>query len=73
MLQVGRCLLRDHLKRKKLTQLQLAEKLGVHEQMINKYVNDRTIMSLVTAKNIAYILDCSVDDLYIWERVSEPE
>lgn len=73
MLQVGKCLLRDQLKRKKLTQLQLAEILNVHEQTINKYVNNRSVMTLQTAKNIAYILDCSIDDLYIWEQVSDPE
>lgn len=68
--RVGRCLLREHLESRKITQLQLAEKLGVYEQAINRYVNNRAVMSYQIAKNIADILECDMDDLYEWERVS---
>ncbi|RDW17597.1 XRE family transcriptional regulator [Oceanobacillus arenosus] len=71
--KVGRCLLRQKLKDAGMTQLQLANKLGVTEQQINKYVNNRQGMSLQVAKNIAVILNCHTDDLYEWVIVGENE
>ncbi|MDO6451889.1 helix-turn-helix transcriptional regulator [Oceanobacillus profundus] len=67
--KVGRCLLRKKLKDVGMTQLQLANRLGVSEQQINKYVNNRQKMSLQVAKNIAVILNCHIDDLYEWIEV----
>lgn len=54
-----------------MTQFQLANRLGVSEQQINKYVNDRQKMSLQVAKNIAVILNCHIDDLYEWLEVGK--
>jgi DNA-binding XRE family transcriptional regulator len=67
--KVGRCLLREHLAKNDMTQQELAEKMGITVQQINKYVLDKQIMSLKVAKNIAAILRCRIDDLYEWEKV----
>lgn len=56
-----------------MTQWELAERLNVREQQINKYVNDRQGMSLQVAKNIASVLDCQMEDLYEWIEVGENE
>jgi transcriptional regulator with XRE-family HTH domain len=66
---VGRCLLREHLRKNDMTQLELAERMGITVQQINKYVLNRQIMSLKVAKNVASILGCRIDDLYEWEKV----
>lgn len=63
---VGRCLLREKLRKADMTQLELADRLQVKEQQINKYVNDRQGMHIQVAKNISAILNCSMDDLYEW-------
>ncbi|MFD2046049.1 helix-turn-helix transcriptional regulator [Ornithinibacillus salinisoli] len=70
--QVGRCLLRERLQNAKMSQLELAAKLGVTRQQINKYVNDPpTVMTLQVAKNISTILHCSIEDLYEWVEVGD--
>lgn len=71
--KVGRCLLRELLHRADMEQLQLAHKLNVTPQQINKYVNDKQGMSLEVAKNIASILNCQMDDLYEWTEVGQNE
>lgn len=70
MLLVGKCLLSDLLKSRKMTQSDLAEKMNMHRQTINSYVANRRNMSLETAGNIAVILECEIWDLYEW-KVSE--
>jgi DNA-binding XRE family transcriptional regulator len=52
-----------------MTQLELAEEMGITVQQINKYVNNKQLMSLKVAKNIAAILNCHIDDLYEWKEV----
>ncbi len=66
--KVGRCLLREILYDLDMTQLELAELLGVTEQQINKYVNDRQRMSIEVARNISYVCNCQMEDLYEWSR-----
>lgn len=67
--KVGRCLLRDLLYRNDMTQLELAEEMGITVQQVNKWVKNRQIMSLPTAKNVSEILRCRIDDLYEWDEV----
>jgi len=69
--KVGRCLLRKRLHKSRMTQVQLAEKLGITVQQISKYVHNRQKMSLQTAKNIAHILNCQIEDLYEWIEVGK--
>ncbi|MBT2215882.1 helix-turn-helix domain-containing protein [Virgibacillus dakarensis] len=72
--KVGRCLLRSKLQDANMSQLELATKLNVTRQQINKYVSDPpTIMTLQVAKNIAAILHCSIEDLYEWIEVGDKE
>lgn len=49
-----------------MTQSELADRLGVTVQQINKYVQNKQKMSLETAKTISKIVGCSIDDLYEW-------
>lgn len=70
MFDVGRCRLNEILTNKKMTQVELAVKLGMKKQQINAYATNETVMSLKTAKNIAYQLNVHIDDLYdfIWSE-----
>jgi DNA-binding XRE family transcriptional regulator len=69
--RVGRCLLSLRLKEAGMEQTELAFRLKVSKQQINKYVKNRQRMSLETAKNISSILGCSIEELYEWIWVEE--
>lgn len=62
--RVGKCLLRYHLTRNRMSQQELAEHSGLTKQTISRYINNAHIMSYETALNIAKILDCQMEDLY---------
>ncbi|WP_420489608.1 helix-turn-helix transcriptional regulator [Neobacillus vireti] len=65
--QIGRCLLSDRLREVGMSQSQLAERLNVSRQQVNKWATDRQGMSLETAKNICKVLDLDrIDDLFEW-------
>lgn len=49
-----------------MTQVELAEKLSVMPQQIQHYIHNNRVMSLKVAKNISSILNCTIDELYIW-------
>ena len=68
--RIGKCLLTDRLRQIGMTQQQLAEKMGVSKQQVNRWCNDRQGMTMETAKNIASLvgLNCS-DELYEWKRI----
>lgn len=67
--KVGRCLLRHRLKDARMSQQELAMKLGVTKQQIFKYANNERRMSLQTAMNVSSILGCSIEELYEWIEV----
>lgn len=71
--RVGRCLLRERLNDAKMTQQELALKLDITVQQVNKYVLNKQGMSIKVAKNIAEILNCHIDDLYEWIEVGKDE
>lgn len=71
--KVGRCLLRYHLEEIGMSQQELANRLNVTRQQINKYINNRQKMSLQIAKSVSDILDCQIEDLYEWIEVGENE
>lgn len=50
-----------------MSQQELANRLGISKQQVNKYVKKEHVMTLKTAKNVAVILNCKIDDLYEWE------
>ena len=50
-----------------MTQQELANRLGISKQQVQKYVKKEHVMTLKTAKNISEILDIPIDDLYEWK------
>jgi len=70
---VGRCLLRELLHRADMDQVDLANKMNVTPQQINKYVKNTQGMSLEVARNISLILKCNIEDLYEWIEVGDNE
>lgn len=64
MYKVGKCLLPDLLKKKGITQAELARRLNLSRQRINAIANNREKMSYEIALNISKILDCNMEDLY---------
>lgn len=49
-------------------QQDLSEKLGVTKQTMNAWVNGRSMPTLETAFKIANVLECRVDDLYVYKE-----
>lgn len=70
---VGKCLLQKHLDNNLMTQTDLADRLGVTKQQINKYIHNRQVMSYAVAYNISVILNCDMRDLYDWEHAGTNE
>lgn len=65
--QIRKCLLSERLRQVGMTQSQLAERLKVSRQQVNKWATDRQGMTIETAKNICIILDLHrIDDLFEW-------
>ena len=51
------------MRHTKTTQRKLAEKTGLSQGTISKYINKQQIPGVKAIVNIAYALDCSTDDL----------
>jgi transcriptional regulator with XRE-family HTH domain len=71
LLRVGKCLLADRLRQNDLTQSQLAEMSNIPKSQISEYVNNKHLMSLESAANIADVLNCNIEDLYSWISVTD--
>lgn len=71
MYDVGKCLLSDKLLQARMSQQELADKLGVTRQQVNSYTANRRLMTLPIAKNIATVLKCEMGELYEWLPVAE--
>jgi putative transcriptional regulator len=67
--ELGRCRVKELLKRANMTQLELAEETGLSKKYINDKINNRGPrgMTLSTAKKIAMVLGCTIDELYDWK------
>ncbi|WP_025682766.1 helix-turn-helix domain-containing protein [Paenibacillus maysiensis] len=63
----GRCLLKQRLREIRKDQQWLSEVTGIAKSQISEYANNRRLMSLTTAMNIAAAIRCHIDDLY--ERI----
>lgn len=65
----GRCLLRQLLDKRKLSNQWLAEQTGLSEQKISNYVNGHTKMGYGVAVSIALTLGVHAEDLYEFNKV----
>ena len=63
--------LADMLRDAKMTQRELAYAAGISESMVSDYIHKRKAPGLRAIINIAYTLDCSVDDLMDFEEMIE--
>jgi len=57
--------LKEVRKRKKVTQVELAERTGIHQQSISRYESGGKIPQIDTAYRIAQALGVSLDELII--------
>lgn len=55
--------LQDMMRDANMSQLELANITGLSKSTISRYINKLMMPSLRAIINIAYALDCSVDDL----------
>lgn len=46
----------------------LSQELGVTKQTVNAWVKGKSVPSLETAFKIAKLLNCKVDDLFVYEE-----
>ena len=61
----------DMLKEANMTQKELADASGISESMVSDYIHKRRAPRIRSIINIAYTLDCSVDDLVDFEEMIE--
>lgn len=55
--------LRDLMAGSGMTQKDLARELDISESAVSQYVNGRQFPGVKTLVNMAYVLECSMDDL----------
>ena len=58
-------------KQKKMTQVELAEKLGVTEKSVSNWENGRNMPDLSLFKPICDILDISINELMSGEKLNQ--
>lgn len=56
--------LRTMMKRKWISQEEMAERIGVTQTMISRYINGQALPSVLVVRKIAKVLDCSMDDFF---------
>jgi DNA-binding Xre family transcriptional regulator len=72
MLIEGKCLIKQMVHSRSMTQQMLANKAGIDKRTISFYsTGRRTSMPLRIAVTIADALKCSVTDLYEWKYVEK--
>lgn len=52
------------IAKKEMTKKEVAEKLGVSNNVLSRWINNHSKPSLENAFKLADILECKVDDLY---------
>ena len=68
--KIGKFILKCR-KEKKLTQTELAEKLGVTDKSVSNWENGRNMPDLSLFKTLCEILDISINDLISGEKISK--
>lgn len=71
MYVIVRCRVPDLLKEKGWTQRDLAIRANKSDSEISDICRLRKVMMIPTAKLIASILGCSIDDLYVFKYVGD--
>lgn len=66
MHKVRRCNLKRLLAQRNMTQTELADRLGITVQQLNKYALNHRLPSVELTKSILVELDCSLDELFDW-------
>ena len=59
--------LRSLMGRRRISQEELAEAIGTTQALISRYVRGENIPSVIAARKIAKVLNCSIDDLFYKE------
>lgn len=63
-----RCRIKELLYKKRVSQQEFADSIGVSKTWLNDKANLRGTMTLNTAMSISKALGCSMEDLYEWEE-----
>ena len=58
-------LLNKMIHRKNISQKEFAEKLGITNTMVSRYLSGKSLPGYSLLKKMAKVLDCTVDDLYL--------
>lgn len=68
MMRIGRCRIQELLNAKGMTQQELAARTGMSKSFISDKVHNRGShgMWVDSAKKIATVLGCTIDELYEW-------
>lgn len=64
MHKVSRCNLKRLLVQRNMTQTELANRIGITVQQINKYALNQRLPSIEVTKSILVVLNCSFDELF---------
>nr|DAI78503.1 MAG TPA: helix-turn-helix domain protein [Caudoviricetes sp.] len=67
--RIKRSRLKQILVEKQVLQQDLADKVGVAESSISRYINTGRKIDVEIAYNIAKALGVIIDDLYEWEEI----
>ena len=59
------------MERRRMSQRELAERSGVSDGTISKYINGIQIPKITALVNIALALDCSIDELAQFDEMIE--
>ena len=59
------------MERRRMSQRELAERSGVSDGTISKYINGIQIPKITALANIALALDCSIDELAQFDEMIE--
>jgi DNA-binding XRE family transcriptional regulator len=67
--EVGRCRIPELCEKRGINQTQLAELVGISKGRVSEYISLQYFPGVVIARNLAYHLNCTIEDLYDWEMV----
>lgn len=70
-IRIGRSRLPELLRKRRMSQTELARRIGVSDSYISQIINGTSKFSLIKAKMAADVLDCYIDDLYEWIIISK--